>query len=88
MLIGKTVSASSTAVDLLNGVELDFSYTLQLRVTSGEVRLGAADITTTSGMVWNATLGLLKLELNGERLFAILASGSGSGTVDLLAHSN
>jgi hypothetical protein len=88
MLTGKTVSASSTAVDLLTGIEVDFSYTLQLRVTSGEVRFGDDGVTATSGMIWNSALGVLKVELNGERLFAILASGSGSGTVDLLAYSN
>ena len=79
MLVSKTVSVGTTAIDLLDGVDLEGQeYTIRITGNSA-VRIGGADVTSTNGVPLTGELstGPLQLTLQGgQRLYAI-APGTG-----------
>jgi hypothetical protein len=92
MLTGRTVTVGTTAVDLLDGIDTDRELAVRLRVRStsnGELYLGDSSVSSTNGFkVPTSTGEELVLELHGDTLWAVSASGGGNTVVDVLVISD
>jgi hypothetical protein len=89
MLISRTVSVGDTPVDLVGeDVDLDRSYVLHLRFSSGGpgLRVGDEEVSASAGFLITSTPAL-PFNLRGERLFAVVSpAATGPLAVDVLAY--
>jgi hypothetical protein len=78
VLVSRTVTVGTTAVDLLDGIDVDRG--INVLINPGSAYFGGSDVTTTNGYQPSSNVPLY-VELHGDSLYAI--SGS-STTVRLL----
>ena len=86
MLTGYQVSLDdATAVDLLNGIDLDRELEVRLRSFSSAFLVGDSSVTSTNGYQVPGGSGEFQIVLNGDTIWAI-APTSGTATVHVLVN--
>lgn len=93
MFFAGTVFPGTTATELTSGVDTADRYVLVIRAvpatlgTGASVRIGTSGVGTTSGFSLDANQPQITFTVEGDKVYGIVATGSGSPAVDVLAYS-
>lgn len=85
MIIGRTVTVGTTAVDLLAGLGVEGEYALKLRLGSSQFWFGDSTVAVGNGFTVSGPMLEEFRFQSGDRLYAITAASA--STIDVLAYS-